>query len=28
MHPVAHDVDIDTALQHVAVLESRALRIA
>jgi hypothetical protein len=28
MHPVAHDVDIDTALQHVTILESRALSIA
>ena len=28
MQPVAHDVDIDTALQHATILESRALSIA
>ena len=28
MHPVAHNVDIDAALQHVTILESRALSIA
>jgi hypothetical protein len=28
MQPVAHDVDIDIALQHATVLESRALSIA
>ena len=28
MHPVAHNVDIDAALHHVTILESRALSIA